>query len=148
MRSKTILLSILFIGSLIALSSCTKETTVNNTNDLTGSWDVVGISSNVANDWDGDGYTETDIYNTYNYCQQDIELTFDRNGYGQSRQGCNAPWEMMNWQLSNNRLDIYIPSGDINLYITQFDGSTLRGYDQVQSNGRTYNITYTLNRRY
>lgn len=148
MRTKTILPALLFLISLITVSSCSKENTVNNADAIIGTWAVVGISSDIPNDWDYDGYTETDIFNTYNYCQRDISLSFGYGGYGQARQGCNAPTETMNWQLSNNRLDISIPSGDINLQITQFDGSTLRGYDQVRSNGRSYNITYTLNKRY
>jgi len=147
MFTKKNLLSLLALTSLFIFSSCTKEDTVTNTNELIGTWAVTGISSNIPNDWNNDGYTETDIYNTYNYCQRDIVLAFDYSGYGQSRQGCNSPWENLNWQLSNNRLDIYIPSGDINLYITQFDGYTIRGYDQVQQNGTTYNITYTLSKR-
>ena len=146
MRLKTLLPFLL--AFIIGLSSCSKDTTLSRTDDLTGTWDVVGISSNIPYDWDNDGYTETDIYNTYSYCQRDIILTFENSGFGQTRQGCNAPWESLSWQLSNNRLDISIPSGDINLYITQFDGTTLRGYDQVQVNGSTYNITYTLNKRY
>jgi hypothetical protein len=148
MRMKTILLPLLFLVSLFSLSSCTKEDVVRNEDELIGTWAVVGINSDKPNDWDYDGYTETDIYNTYNYCQRDINLSFDYSGYGQARQGCDAPYETLSWQLSNNRLDISIPSGDINLYLTQFDGSTIRGYDQVQVNGTMYNITYTLSKRY
>lgn len=148
MHSKKNLLFLLLFPALLVLGGCTKSNPVNNSNDITGTWAVVGITSNTPYDWNNDGYAETDIYNTYSYCQRDIVLTFDSGGYGQSRQGCNASWENLNWQLSNNRLDISIPSGDINLYITQFDGNTIRGYDQVQQNGRTFNITYTLSRRY
>jgi hypothetical protein len=148
MRTKTFLLSLLSLSSLFILTSCTKDDTVRNEEELIGTWAVVGISSDIPNDWDYDGYEETDIYNTYNYCQQDISLTFDYGGYGETRQGCNAPYETLRWQLSNNRLDISIPSGDMNLYITQFNSSTIRGYDQVQVNGRTFTINYTLSRRY
>jgi hypothetical protein len=148
MHTKTILLPLVFLFSLVAISSCTKESTISNTDELIGTWEVVGISSNIPYDWDYDGYEETDIYSTYNYCQRDISLSFDYGGYGETRQGCNAPYETLNWQLGNNRLDIYIPSGDINLYITQFNSNTIRGYDQVQVNGRTYTISYTLNKRY
>jgi hypothetical protein len=148
MRTKTTLPSVVLFTSFFILNSCKKENTVASNDELTGTWAVVGIRSDRAYDWDNDGYTETDIFNTYSYCQRDIVLSFDPNGYGQARQGCNAPWENMSWQLSNNRLDIYIPSGDINLYITQHNENTIQGYDQVQVNGATYNITYTLNKRY
>ena len=131
-------------------TGCRKENTVSNSESLTGTWMITGISSNYPNDWDNDGYTETDIFGTYTYCQRDIVLSFDSNGYGQARQGCDAPWENINWQLTNNnhRLDIYMPSGDIHLDILQFDGNTIRGNDQVQSNGTNYVITYTLSERY
>ncbi|HEU4634007.1 MAG TPA: hypothetical protein VFS22_08490 [Flavisolibacter sp.] len=145
---KTILLPLLSLASLLTLNSCTKEDTVRNEEEIIGTWAIVGISSDIPNDWDYDGYEETDIYNTYTYCQKDISLSFDYSGYGQARQGCDAPYETLRWQLSNNRLDISIPSGDINLYITQFNDNTIRGYDQVQVNGRSYDITYTLSKRY
>jgi hypothetical protein len=148
MLKKFTLLPLLAAG-LFAFTGCKKENTITNQESLSGTWAVTGISSNYPNDWNNDGYTETDIFNTYSYCQRDIVLSFNNNGYGQSRQGCDAPWENMSWQLTNNnrRLDIYMPSGDINLDIIQFDGNTIRGNDQVQSNGTNYVITYTLSRR-
>lgn len=148
MLTKFTLLPLLAAG-LFLFTGCKKENTISNTQNLLGTWVVTGISSNTPNDWNYDGYEETDIFNTYSYCQRDIALTFDSNGYGQSRQGCDAPWENMSWQLSNNngQLDIYIPSGDIHLTILQFDGKTIRGNDQVQDNGRNYTITYTLSKR-
>jgi hypothetical protein len=148
MWKNKISLTVLLVSTLFVFSNCTKQDTVTNTNQIQGTWVVTGISSDYPYDWNNDGYTETDIFSTYSYCQRDISLNFQQSGYGQSRQGCDAPIENMSWQLANNRLDISMPSGDINLTITQFDGSTLRGYDQVNANGRTYNINYTLNKRY
>jgi hypothetical protein len=148
MLKKFTLLPFLAAG-LFASTGCKKESTIANQESLSGTWAVTGISSNYPNDWNNDGYTETDIFNTYSNCQRDIVLSFNNNGYGQSRQGCDAPWENMSWQLTNNnrRLDIYMPSGDINLDIIQFDGNTIRGNDQVQGNGTNYVITYTLSKR-
>ncbi|HEU0112818.1 MAG TPA: DUF5004 domain-containing protein [Flavisolibacter sp.] len=150
MPKKTFLVFMLAAITIVGFSSCTKDDTISNSQELIGTWQVTGISSDMAYDWDNDGYTETDIFATYDYCQRDITLMFDEGGYGQAQQGCNAAWEHMNWQLSNNnsRLDIYMTSGDINLVVTQFNGNTIRGYDQVQANGRTYNINYTLSKQY
>lgn len=147
MFKNKILPAFFLLSSLFVLTNCTKQDTVTSVNQMEGTWVVTGIYSDYPYDWNNDGYTETDIFDTYSYCQKDISLNFQRNGYGQSRQGCDAPIENMSWQLSNNRLDISKPSGDINLSITQFDGNTLRGYDQVNVNGRTYNINYTLSKR-
>ncbi len=148
MRKNNLLLSFFLLSTILIFTNCTKQDTVNNNNQIQGTWIVTDIYSDYPYDWDNDGYTETDIFNTYSYCQRDISLNFQQNGFGQARQGCDAPIENMSWQLYNNRLDLFIPSGDINLAITQFDGNTLKGYDQVYVNGRTYNINYTLSRRY
>lgn len=148
MHTKRNLLPLLFFASVFTLMSCTKDDRVSNSDEVIGTWAVTGIRSDSPYDWDHDGYAETDIYNTYDYCEREISLSFDYGGYGEARQACDAPYETLRWQWGNNRLDISIPSGDINLYITQFNGNTIRGYDQVQVNGRTYNITYTLQKQY
>lgn len=134
---------------ILIVTGCSKNDVVTNTDDIIGTWVVTGISSNMPYDWNGDGYTETDIYNSYSYCQRDIVLVFDYNGSGQSRQGCTSPWQSMYWQFSNgNRsLTISLPGDDLNLDITQFSSGTLRGQDQVYVDGSNFIITYTLSKR-
>ena len=135
---------------IILLTSCSKNNDIiGNENDITGTWAVTGIHSDIAYDWNGDGYPEKDILATYSNCQRDIVLSFDYNGYGQSRQGCNASWLAMNWELSNNNqtLKINLADDDINLDISRFDSNTIVGDDRVYVDGRYYNITYTLSRR-
>jgi hypothetical protein len=139
------LFSLVFI-----FSSCTKgNDIIANQNDITGTWAVVGISSNISYDWNGDGYSETDIYGSYSYCQRDIVLSFEENGNGQSRQGCNSSWLAMFWQLSNNNrtLHISMSEGDLDLNILRFTSNSIVGEDNVYMNGRNYTITYTLARR-
>ena len=129
--------------------SCTKTDVVSNDNDVVGTWAVTDIRSNIANDWDGDGYSETDIYSTYSYCQRDIILTFDQYGTGQGRQGCNSYWQNLNWQLTNGNRTLHIDMiGDvIELNNLRVSTNTIYGDDYVNSNGRNYTITYTLQRR-
>ena len=134
--------------ALVVLNSCTKGEIQPNNNALIGTWVVTAIQSDRPYDWDADGYAETDIFHTYSYCQQDIQLVFESGGYGESRQGCNSAWENMDWQLGNNQLSMQMYSDAIHLYLTQFDENTIRGYDQVNVNGSSYNITYTLRKRY
>ncbi|MBB1286311.1 hypothetical protein HRH25_18150 [Flavisolibacter sp. BT320] len=64
------------------------------------------------------------------------------------RQGCNAYWENITWSLSNGnrQLDIQLPDDQLNLSISQFDEYTIRGIDQVMLDGRSFQITYTLQR--
>jgi hypothetical protein len=74
---------------------------------------------------------------------------FEQNGYGEMRQGCNAPWQNISWRLANNdqTLNITLPDDQLNLSLQQFDEYTIRGVDQVNVNGNNFNITYTLQRR-
>ncbi|HWJ89911.1 MAG TPA: DUF5004 domain-containing protein [Flavisolibacter sp.] len=140
---------IAFSLGLFAFSGCSKEDVIDDSEDILGTWAVVAISSNEAYDWDGDGRSETDIFGTYDFCQRDIQFIFDPNGYGESRQGCDGYWQQIYWQLSSNgrTLTIDMPGDDLNLDITQFASSTIRGEDHVYVNGRNYVITYTLARR-
>lgn len=136
-----------FVLLSLFLTSCVKESPVSDSNDIIGTWAVTGIRSDVAYDWNGDGRNETDIFNNYSYCQQDIVLVFDYNGYGESRQGCNAAWQNMNWELYGNTLNIDMYSDQLNLDLIQFGHNTIRGEDNIYVDGRNFVITYTLSRR-
>jgi len=141
-------LSLLTLTALFFVG-CTKSDIISNENDVVGTWAVTDIRSNIANDWDGDGYSETDIYSTYSYCQRDIILTFDQYGTGQGRQGCNSYWQNLNWQLTNGNRTLRIDMiGDvIELSNLRVGSNTISGDDNVYSNGRNYTVTYTLQRR-
>lgn len=142
-------LSTILLATVFFLSSCTKSDVISNDTDVVGTWAVTGIRSNMANDWDGDGYSETDIYGTYSYCQRDIVLTFDQYGTGQGRQGCNSYWQNLNWQLTNGNRTLRVDMIDdvIELNNLRVSYNTIQGDDYVYSNGRNYTITYTLQRR-
>lgn len=147
MRRSFYFLSFAFL--LIVFASCQKDTFVTDARSIEGTWAVTAITSDRAYDFNGDGRTETDIYSTYNSCGRDIVTVFQGNGIGQMRQGCNAPWQNINWQLQNNNRTLYIqlPDDVLNLQLQQFDDYTIRGTDQVQMNGTNFNITYTFQRR-
>ena len=149
MATKIFTLSLSLAASIILLSSCTKSDVISDTNDVVGTWAVTGIRSNMANDWDGDGRSETDIFGTYSYCQRDIILVFDRYGTGQGRQGCNSYWQNLNWQMINGGRTLHIDLMDdvIELNNLRAGYSTIQGEDHVYSNGRNFTITYTLERR-
>jgi hypothetical protein len=140
---------LIMIAMIVVFSSCTKSDVISNEYDVVGTWAVTGIRSNIANDWDGDGYSETDIYGSYSYCQRDIVLVFDDYGTGQGRQGCNSYWQNLNWQLTNNNRTLYIDLLDdaIELSNLRVSSNTIQGDDNVYSNGRSYTVTYTLQRR-
>lgn len=146
---KQFYLSALSLLSVFALSSCQKTDVITNEQSLSGTWAVTGITSDRAYDFNGDGRSETDVYGSYTACQRDIVVTFEGNGYGRMRQGCNAYWQNIDWQLTNNnrQLNIILPDDQLNLVVSQFSSSTIRGTDQVYMNGNTFNITYTFQRR-
>jgi hypothetical protein len=139
---------ILLAVALIGFTSCQKTNVIGNEQNIEGTWAITGISSDRSYDFNGDGRSETDIYGTYNSCGRDIVIVFEANGYGQMRQGCNAPWQNITWRLSSNQtLNITLPDDQLNLALQQFDDYTIRGTDQVNMNGNYFNITYTLQRR-
>jgi hypothetical protein len=149
MQKKISTLSILLVALIVVFSSCTKGDIFSASNDIAGTWAVTGIRSDVPNDWDDDGYAETDIYGTYSYCQRNIVLVFDDYGTGQGRQGCNAYWQNLNWQLLNNgrTLRIDLLEDEIVLNNLRVNYNSMQGEDYVYTNGRNYTITYTLQRR-
>lgn len=146
---KKIFYATLFVLSAFAFTSCRKSTDVASQLNIEGTWAVTGITSDRAFDFNGDGYTETDIYRSYSACGRDIVAVFSSGGYGQMRQGCNASWQSINWQLTNGarNLNITLPDDNLNLSLQQLDNYTIRGVDQVQINGNYFNITYTFQRR-
>jgi hypothetical protein len=133
----------------ISFTSCQKNDIIGDERDIEGTWSITGISSDRAYDFNGDGRTETDIYGSYTSCGRDIVVVFESNGYGQMRQGCNAPWQNITWQLTNNNqsLSIRLPDDQLNFSLQQFDEYTIRGTDQVTVNGNYFNITYIFQRR-
>jgi hypothetical protein len=142
--------ALLFSLSAFVFTSCQKsDDNVNNQQNIEGTWAITGITSDRAYDFNGDGRTETDVYNSYSSCGRDIVAVFQNGGYGQMRQGCNAPWQNISWQFTNgNRnLTITLPDDDLNLSLQQFDNNTIRGIDQVMINGAYFNITYSFQRR-
>jgi len=149
MSKKFFTLTLSLLTAMLFFASCTKSDVISNEADVVGTWAVTDIRSNIANDWDGDGYSETDIYGTYSYCQRDIVLSFDQYGTGQGRQGCNSNWQNLNWQLTNGNRTLRIDMiGDvIELNNLRVSSNSIQGDDYVSSNGRNYTITYTLQRR-
>ena len=140
---------LLFALAVVGFTSCKKNSIIADERNIEGTWTVTAITSDRAYDFNGDGRTETDIYGSYTSCGRDIVVVFDQSGYGQMRQGCNSPWQNMNWQLTNGNqsLNISLPNDQLNLSLQQFDEYTIRGTDQVNVNGNYFNITYTFQRR-
>jgi len=76
----------------------------NLTEQLLGSWKLYEQTSVPANDWDGDGKAETDMYTTYSACQKEAGFTFQSNGKGLIKNSCTDT-RAMNWKITNNSDD-------------------------------------------
>ena len=145
--SLSILLATLFIASGCSKNDADTSAIVQQEN-LQGSWSVTGIQSDKTYDWDGNGSMETDILATYNSCNRNIVYVFETGGAGRVSEGCTAPFVNFRWQLSGTRLSMEgIPSGNINLQLTQLSSSTLKGTDNINVNGTNYQITYIFTKR-
>lgn len=71
--------------SAIILFSCSKDDddggSQTKTSLLTSSsWKLIAYTANPAEDWNGDGQNETDLYAAMNACEKDHTLTFKTNG--------------------------------------------------------------------
>ena len=62
-RNKSVRLILSFL-SIALFTGCSKNDVLSNSDDLVGVWAITGIYSNIAYDWDGDGYSENDILGT------------------------------------------------------------------------------------
>ena len=149
MVKKFFTVSFSLLAVVFFFTSCTKSGVISNETDVVGTWAVTGIRSDAPNDWNGDGYQETDIYGSYSPCQRDIELSFDEYGGGQGKQGCNAYWQNLSWQLTNANRTLRIDLMDdvIELNNLRVSANTIQGEDYINTGGRSYSITYTLQRR-
>jgi len=72
---------------------------------IVGSWKITAISSDVLNDWNGDGKAEKDIYATWSTCQKENVYSFAPDKTGSFKLSCSTTepgsWEIINTQYLN-----------------------------------------------
>lgn len=112
---------------------------------LVGKWKITAISSDKANDWDGNGTMETDIYDTWSACQKDNLYQFNSNYSGTFKLNCSDT-KTGTWHLDGTTTLVWAPSGSVSsfekiTYLTSdiFKSETFLSF----SNGQTYTITKT-----
>jgi len=89
------------------ISACNPhlETEANNLpqgvadSQVVGTWRITAFSSNAPYDWDGNGSTETDIYNLWTACEKDNLYVFVGDKTGIFKINCNL--------ISNGYWQIY-----------------------------------------
>jgi hypothetical protein len=142
------LLCLLF--SLLLLSSCYKVEVERNdlpqgysVAQLVGLWKVTGISSDKANDWDGNGTSETNIYSTWPDCLKDNLYQFNSNYTGTYKLSCSDT-KTGTWQLDGTVTLVWAPSGSATTYekIIYLTSDTFKTETNITlPNSETYKIT-------
>ena len=141
-----------FILLIIIFPSCYKVEVEANSRpqgfsvaQLIGKWKITGISSDKANDWDGNGTSETDIYSTWPACQKDNLYQFNSNFSGTYKLNCSDT-KTGTWQLDGGITLVWAPSGSASFFekITYLTSDTFKTETYLTlSNSQTYKITKT-----
>ena len=141
---------ILFIFCFLFISCVKVKTDASNNGNgyadsqVVGSWRISGITSNLPNDWDGNGTPETNIYNTWTACQKDNLYQFSADKSGVYRFHCSATktgvWQIYNTQTLAITTDGQGMEAEDIIYMTSDQFQTTR---KVMTNGKTFIITKT-----
>ena len=150
-------------SSVFFITACDDHLKIEKNNDpqgyadsqFVGSWKITAVSSDVAYDWNNDGSTERDIYNTWSSCEKDNLYTFTGDtatvGYkkGTFKINCSVIKSGV-WQIFNTKYLVYTPLGlnpeserVIDMTSIQFKSTV----DLTLSNGQNATITKTWTRQ-
>ena len=131
-----------------------KDDPENLSEQLIGTWKLYEQSSIPANDWNGDGKLETDMYGSFSACEKDAGLTLLANGKGLIRLSCSDT-RAINWKIANNSDDFNYQL-ETNGVFSDYRNNSLIQLNQnififsgtIQAaNGKTYMINYRYFRR-
>jgi hypothetical protein len=154
--SKNLFILIVFSATLL-LCACRDHLKIEANDDpqgysnaqVIGAWKITAVSSDVPNDWNGDGSSETDIYATWSACQKDNLYSFIVDYTGTFKLNCTNT-EAGSWMVVNTQnLQYYSPATGIELEkfisMTNVEFKTTRGY--TLSNGQPATVTKTWTRQ-
>lgn len=143
----TILPALLFFQFIFI--SCYKiETEANSlpqgysVSQIIGTWKIIGITSDKAYDWDGNGTTEKDIFNTWDDCKKNNLYQFNSNYSGIYKLDCSTSKDGT-WYLGGTTILAWAPIGSSIEYekIVYMTTDTMKTQSQVMNaNGLTYTI--------
>jgi len=154
--SKNLFIFIAFSATIL-LFACTDHLKTEANNDpqgysnaqVIGTWKITAVSSDVPNDWNRDGITETDIYATWLACQKDNLYSFIVDNTGTFKLNCTTT-ESGSWQVVNTQHLLFdSPATGIELEkfisMSNLEFKTTRGY--TLSNGQPATVTKTWTRQ-
>jgi len=110
-----------------------------------GNWKITAFTADKPFDWNGDGITETNIYNTWSVCQKDNLYSFSADKTGVFKTDCNTS-NPGTWTIVDTKYLEYIAVGFsleseklISMTNTQFKTTI----DITDSNGQDIVLTKT-----
>jgi hypothetical protein len=111
---------------------------------LIGVWKVTAVSSDKANDWDGNGTAENDIYSTWPDCKKDNLYQFNSNYTGSYKLDCSDT-KAGTWRLDGTVTLVWTPSGSAAAYekIIYLTSNTFKTEYNLNLPTQTYKITKT-----
>jgi len=135
--------------SIFTFISCYKIETEKNSlpqgysvSQIIGTWKIIGVTSDKSYDWDGNGSTEKDIYNTWNDCKKDNLYQFRVNYSGSYKLDCTSSKEGT-WYLGGTTMLVWGPVGASLEYekIFYMTTDTMKTQSEVMNpDGQTYTI--------
>ena len=115
---------------------------------VVGNWKITAVSSDVPNDWNGDGTAETDIYATWSSCQKDNLYTFVGDSTGTFKVNCSVS-EISTWSIIDTKyLQYNLSSGTESerfISMTSVQFKTTKAFSL--SNGAPATVTKTWTRQ-
>ena len=145
-----------FMFMAFVLSACRAHLRIEANDDpqgyadsqVVGNWKITAVSSDVPNDWNGDGIQETNIYDTWSACQKDNLYTFIGDFTGTFKLNCTTT-ETGSWEIINTRYLQYTSAANLEserfISMTSVQFKTTK--DFTLSNGRPATVTKTWTRQ-
>jgi hypothetical protein len=141
----------------LCLSACSGHLNIEKDNvpqgyadsQLIGNWKITGYTSNKPYDWNGDGTTETNIFNTWTLCEKDNLYKFapDKTGFFKLSCSSSSPGT---WQIINTKYLVYIPANQASetakfISMTSVEFKTTE--EVTVSTGQNFTLTKTWSRQ-
>lgn len=145
------------IISLVFLTACVGHLNIEKSDapqgyadsQLIGSWKITGYVSNKPFDWNGDGSTETNIYNTWTTCEKDnlYQFVADKTGTFKTNCSFSSPGT---WQIVNTVYLVYKPTNQVSetekfISMTSVEFKTTT--EVTVSTGQSFTLTKTWTRQ-
>lgn len=114
-----------------------------------GTWKIVGITSDVAWDWDGNGSSEKNIFATLTTCDKDNLFTFIGDKTGTFKLTCSVTKDG-SWQIIDTKYLVYTPLGSSPEYETLISMTSVQFKTTIAvalPNGQPATITKTWARQ-